>query len=101
VGNVQFPRRPFNVEDDHAAELVETPSRHGVGKTLFALVTDQDFAERGDDRRNRTEGQIAGGEAVLSGAETLFLAQNLVKELTADAAQLTHKSSGHGEAAEA
>ena len=57
--------------------------------------------ERGGDRCNQTKGQIAGGEAVLSGAETLFLAQNLAKELTADAAQLTHKSSGHGEAAEA
>ena len=45
--------------------------------------------------------RIAGDEVVLFGADTLFLVQSLAQKLTADTAQLTHKSSGYGETAEA
>lgn len=101
AGNSQLPRRPFDVEDDRATEPVRTPSRHGAGKTPFALVGGRDFVERGADRRTREEGQVAGGEAAFSSAGTLFLAQSLAQELTADTARLAHKSHSYGEAADA
>ena len=72
MSNAQLPRQSFNVEDDHAAELVETPSRHGARKAPFALVAGQDFVERGGDQRNRTEGQNVGGKAVLSMVRSCF-----------------------------
>ena len=57
--------------------------------------------KRGADRHHRTEGQVTGGEATLSGADTPFLAQSLTQELTADTAQLAHKSYSHGKAMDA
>jgi len=89
------------MEDEGATEPVETPVRHGARKTPFSLVGGQDFVERGADRRNRPEGQSSSGEAALSGANVLFLAQSLAQELTADTARLAHKSHGCGEAVEA
>lgn len=101
VGTSQLPRRPFHVEDERATEPVKTPTRRGARKTPFSLVGGQDFVERGADRRSPAERRDAAGEAALSGANVLFLAQSLAQELTADTARLAHKSHGYGEAVEA